>query len=260
MKALIFAAGLGTRLKPLTDNRPKALVEVKGEPLLAHVLHKLARSGYTEVVINVHHFGEQIIDYVATHPIEGMTIRISDERAELLDTGGGIRQAGTRFTQDGAPFLIHNVDIFSNLDLKEFYTVHPTTEGATLLVSERKTSRYLLFRPSDNRLVGWTNVQTGEVKSPYPNLHVEDCRMYAFAGIHLFSPSLLPLMADWPQRFSIIDFYLSVADKVPIIGVPKADLQFIDVGKPETLKLVEEDFLINTNIQIVFNTPNGNKL
>jgi len=260
MKALIFAAGLGTRLKPLTDNRPKALVEVKGEPLLAHVLHKLARSGYTEVVINVHHFGEQIIDYVATHPIEGMTIRISDERAELLDTGGGIRQAGTRFTQDGAPFLIHNVDIFSNLDLKEFYTVHPTTEGATLLVSERKTSRYLLFRPSDNRLVGWTNVQTGEVKSPYPNLRVEDCRMYAFAGIHLFSPSLLPLMADWPQRFSIIDFYLSVADKVPIIGVPKADLQFIDVGKPETLKLVEEDFLINTNIQIVFNTPNGNKL
>lgn len=260
MKALIFAAGLGTRLKPLTDNRPKALVEVKGEPLLAHVLHKLARSGYTEVVINVHHFGEQIIDYVATHPIEGMTIRISDERAELLDTGGGIRQAGTRFTQDGAPFLIHNVDIFSNLDLKEFYTVHPTTEGATLLVSERKTSRYLLFRPSDNRLVGWTNVQTGEVKSPYPNLRVEDCRMYAFAGIHLFSPSLLPLMADWPQRFSIIDFYLSVADKVPIIGMPKADLQLIDVGKPETLKLVEEDFLINTNIQIVFNTPNGNKL
>lgn len=260
MKALIFAAGLGTRLKPLTDNRPKALVEVKGEPLLAHVLHKLARSGYTEVVINVHHFGEQIIDYVATHPIEGMTIRISDERAELLDTGGGIRQAGTQFTQDGAPFLIHNVDIFSNLDLKEFYTVHPTTEGATLLVSERKTSRYLLFRPSDNRLVGWTNVQTGEVKSPYPNLRVEDCRMYAFAGIHLFSPSLLPLMADWPQRFSIIDFYLSVADKVPIIGVPKADLQLIDVGKPETLKLAEEDFLINTNIQIVFNTPNGNKL
>ena len=239
MKALIFAAGLGTRLKPLTDNRPKALVEVKGEPLLAHVLHKLARSGYTEVVINVHHFGEQIIDYVATHPIEGMTIRISDERNELLDTGGGIRQAGNLFTNDDRPFLIHNVDIFSNLDLKEFYTAHPATEGATLLVSERKTSRYLLFRPTDNRLVGWTNVQTGEVKSPYPNLRVEDCRMYAFAGIHLFSPSLLPLMADWPQRFSIIDFYLSVADKVPIIGVPKADLQLIDVGKPETLKLVE---------------------
>lgn len=243
MKALIFAAGLGTRLKPLTDNKPKALVEVCDEPLLAHVLRKLSQSGYTEVVINVHHFGEQIIDYVNQHPIEGMTIRISDERAGLLDTGGGIRQAGNLFTNDGRPFLIHNVDIFSNLDLKEFYTTHPTTEGATLLVSERKTSRYLLFAPKDNRLVGWTNIQTGEVKSPYPNLRVEDCRMYAFAGIHLFSQSLLQLMTDWPSRFSIIDFYLSVADRVPIIGVPKSDLQLVDVGKPDTLAQVPEELI-----------------
>ena len=243
MKALIFAAGLGTRLKPLTDNKPKALVEVYGEPLLAHVLRKLARSGYTEVVINVHHFGEQIIDYIGQHPIEGMDIRISDERTALLDTGGGIRQAGELFTQDGKPFLIHNVDIFSNLDLKDFYTTYPTCEGATLLVSERKTSRYLLFNPTDNRLVGWTNTQTGEVKSPYPNLRVEDCRMYAFAGIHLFSQSLLQWMKDWPSRFSIIDFYLSVADKVPIIGVPKSDLQLIDVGKPETLASITRDFI-----------------
>lgn len=246
MKALIFAAGLGTRLRPLTDTRPKALVEVNGKPLLAHVLEKLTRSGYTEVVINVHHFGEQIIDYVANHPIEGVTIRISDERTALLDTGGGIRQAGSLFTPDGTPFLIHNVDIFSNLDLKEFYTQHPTTEGATLLVSERKTSRYLLFNPSDNRLVGWTNIQTGEVKSPYPDLRVEDCRMYAFAGIHLFSQSLLKYMDEWPSRFSIIDFYLSVADKVPIIGVPKADLQLIDVGKPETLAQLTENLLTQT--------------
>ena len=195
------------------------------------------------MVINVHHFGEQIIDYVSQHPIEGMTIHISDERAELLDTGGGIRQAGNLFTNDGRPFLIHNVDIFSNLDLKEFYTTHPTTEGATLLVSERKTSRYLLFDPSDNRLVGWTNIQTGEVKSPYPNLRVEDCRMYAFAGIHLFSQSLLQLMTDWPSRFSIIDFYLSVADRVPIIGVPKSDLQLIDVGKPDTLAQVPKELI-----------------
>ena len=243
MKALIFAAGLGTRLKPLTDNKPKALVEVYDEPLLAHVLRKLSRSGYTEVVINVHHFGEQIIDYIGQHPIEGMDIRISDERTALLDTGGGIRQAGELFTQDGKPFLIHNVDIFSNLDLKDFYTTYPTCEGATLLVSERKTSRYLLFNPTDNRLVGWTNIQTGEVKSPYPNLRVEDCRMYAFAGIHLFSQSLLQWMKDWPSRFSIIDFYLSVADKVPIIGVPKSDLHLVDVGKPETLASITRDFI-----------------
>lgn len=244
MKALIFAAGLGTRLKPLTDSRPKALVEVYNEPLLAHVLRKLSKAGYTEVVINVHHFGEQIIDYVNSHPIEGMDIRISDERAQLLDTGGGIRQAGRLFTDDGHPFLIHNVDIFSNLDVKSFYADNLRNEGATLLVSERKTSRYLLFSPEDNRLVGWTNIQTGEVKSPYPDLRVEDCRMYAFAGIHLFSPSLLPLMNEWPTRFSIIDFYLSVADKVPIIGVPKADLQLIDVGKPDTLHQVPRELLV----------------
>ncbi len=244
MKALIFAAGLGTRLKPLTDSRPKALVEVYNEPLLAHVLRKLSKAGYTEVVINVHHFGEQIIDYVNSHPINGMDIRISDERAQLLDTGGGIRQAGHLFTDDGHPFLIHNVDIFSNLDVKSFYADNLRNKGATLLVSERKTSRYLLFSPEDNRLVGWTNIQTGEVKSPYPNLCIADCRMYAFAGIHLFSPSLLPLMNEWPSRFSIIDFYLSVADKVPIIGVPKADLQLIDVGKPDTLHQVPRELLV----------------
>ena len=243
MKALIFAAGLGTRLRPLTNDRPKALVEIEGKPLLAHVIEKLRKAGYTEVVINVHHFGEQIIDYIDKHPVEGMKFIISDERAELLDTGGGIRQAGALFTQDNKPFLIHNVDIFSNLDVKEFYTMHPTVEGATLLVSERKTSRYLLFNPEDNRLMGWTNIQTGEVKSPYPNLRVEDCRMYAFAGIHLFSQSLLQWMKDWPSRFSIIDFYLSVADKVPIIGVPKSDLQLIDVGKPETLASITRDFI-----------------
>lgn len=243
MKALIFAAGLGTRLKPLTDTRPKALVETNGEPLLAHLLRKLSHSGYTEVVINVHHFGEQIIRYVDTHTVEGMDIRISDERDELLDTGGGIRRAGTLFTDDGSPFLVHNVDIFSNLDLQQFHLQHPTDEGATLLVSERKTSRYLLFHPSDNRLMGWTNVQTGEVKSPYPALRVEECRMYAFAGIHLFSPSLLPLMREWPARFSIIDFYLSVANRVPIIGAPKADLKLIDVGRPETLAQVTAEWI-----------------
>ena len=245
MKALIFAAGLGTRLKPLTDTKPKALVEIYDQPLLGHVLRKLSKAGYTEVVINVHHFGEQIIDYVATHPIEGMTIRISDERTELLDTGGGIRQAGNLFSNDGRPFLIHNVDIFSNLDVADFYHQHHHCEGATLLVSERKTSRYLLFNPEDNRLMGWTNIQTGEVKSPYPNLRVETCRMYAFAGIHLFSPSLLPLMESWPTRFSIIDFYLQSCQKAQLGGYVKEDLQLIDIGKMETLTKAEE--FINYN-------------
>lgn len=239
MKALVFAAGLGTRLRPLTDNRPKALVEVAGKPLLAHVLERLSRAGFKQVVINVHHFGDQIIRYIARHPVEGMDIRISDERELLLDTGGGIRKAGRAFTPDGQPFLVHNVDIFSSLDLADFYRTHQAHEGATLLVSRRKTSRYLLFHPTEGRLMGWTNVQTGEVKSPYPHLRPEDCTPLAFAGIHLFHPTLLPLMEPFGERFSIIDFYLSVADKVPILAAPQPGLQLIDVGKPETLAEAE---------------------
>lgn len=239
MKALIFAAGLGTRLRPLTDSCPKALVNVAGKPLLGHLLERLTKAGFNEIVINVHHFAEQIIQYVHDHPIEGVDVRISDERTLLLDTGGGIRQAARCFSADGKPFLVHNVDIFSNLDLCEFYRSHAYCGGASLLVSPRKTSRYLLFDPRDNRLKGWTNVQTGEVKSPYPNLRVEDCVPYAFAGIHLFSPELLPYMERWGDRFSIIDFYLSVADKMPVYGVPESDLQLIDVGKPDTLAQAE---------------------
>lgn len=239
MKALIFAAGLGTRLKPLTDTRPKALVEVAGKPLLAHVMQRLVKAGFTEIVINVHHFADQIVEYVETHPIEGVSVRISDERDLLLDTGGGIRKAAGCFTPDERPFLVHNVDIFSNLDLGAFYRANEAHEGATLLVSQRKTSRYLLFHPEENRLMGWTNIQTGEVKSPYPHLRVNECTPYAFAGIHLFHPALLDYMKSFGERFSIIDFYLSVADKMPILAAPKEDLQLVDVGKPETLALAE---------------------
>ncbi len=239
MKALIFAAGLGTRLRPLTDTCPKALVQVAGKPLLAHLMERLAAAGFDEIVINVHHFAEQIIRYVDEHPMAGVSVRISDEQAQLLDTGGGIRQAARLFTGDGQPFLVHNVDIFSNLDLGAFYRSNAGCQGATLLVSQRQTSRYLLFSPDDHRLVGWTNIQTGEVKSPYPGLRVDECVPYAFAGIHLFSPSLLPYMDEWDARFSIIDFYLSVADKVPIYASPHPQLQLIDVGKPETLRQAE---------------------
>lgn len=242
MNALIFAAGLGTRLKPLTDTMPKALVPVSGKPLLQHVLDNLVTSGFREIVINVHHFAQQIIDYLDTHPIEGIEIKISDERNLLLDTGGGIRQAATHFGNNN-PFLVHNVDIMSNLDLADFYhrnTKH-TNRGATLLVSKRNTSRYLLFNPENDRLVGWTNIETGEIKSPYPNLDIEACKAYAFAGIHLNNPlAILPLMKGWKERFSIIDFYLSVCDKIPIIADVKDDLQLIDVGKLDSLAKAEQ--------------------
>lgn len=242
MKAMIFAAGLGTRLKPLTDTLPKALVPVNGKPLLEHLILKMKAAGITDITINVHHFAEKILSFLEEHDHFGICIRISDERTELLETGGGIRHAIPLLragdAQEDTPVLIHNVDILSNLDLKEFCTTHPDAD-ATLLVSSRNTARYLLF-DEGNRLVGWTNLQTGEVKSPYPELDVTACRKYAFAGIHLFSPALFPEMESWDEKFSIIDFYLSLADKKIIKAFPKEDLRLVDVGKLDSLALAEE--------------------
>ena len=168
-QAMIFAAGLGTRLKPLTDRMPKALVPVAGEPLLAHVIRKLKAEGFTRIVVNVHHFADQIIDYLHTHDF-GVEIHISDETSKLLDTGGGIRHAAHWFGTD-SPVLIHNVDILSNANLSRLYD--SAVADAALLVSDRVTKRYLLFGEG-KRLVGWTNVETGEVRSPHADLCVTD--------------------------------------------------------------------------------------
>ncbi|MCD8317428.1 MAG: nucleotidyltransferase family protein [Paraprevotella sp.] len=243
MEAMIFAAGLGTRLKPLTDTMPKALVPVGGKPLLEILIRKLAASGFTDIVINVHHFADQIIRFVEAHDSFGVRIRFSDESRGLLDTGGGIRKAVPLLREgnpSGRPFLVHNVDILSNVDLAEFYR-HGAEASALLLVSERETQRYLLF-DDENRLVGWTNVKTGEVKSPYAGLDVAGCRKYAFAGIHLFSPRLFPYFEGIADRFSIIDFYLSVCDREPIYAYPRPGLKLLDVGKQDTLRRAEEFF------------------
>ena len=239
MQAMIFAAGLGTRLKPITDTRPKALVEVGGKPLIKHVIGKLEAAGAQRIVVNVHHFASQIVDYLKQKDNFGLDIEISDESEKLLDTGGGIRKARPLFFPD-MPILIHNVDILSNVNLSDFYK-SALGNDATLLVSSRKTKRYLLFG-DDMRLVGWTNIETGEVKSPYSNLDPATCRMFAFSGIHVFSPSLFPLMDAYPDKFGIIDFYLKVCDKVRIMGVAKSDLRLMDVGKLDTLQQAE-DFL-----------------
>ena len=248
MQAMIFAAGLGTRLKPLTDRIPKALVRVGGEPLLKRVIFRLKDAGFTRIVVNVHHFSSQIIDYLRDNDNFGMDIRISDETDKLLETGGGIRKAWPLFDAH-EPVLIHNVDILSNVDLGKFYQIETkdlTEESqeaspeekplaARLLVSERKTKRYLLFDDS-MRLVGWTNIETGEVKSPYPHLDSAKCKMYAFSGIHMVAPSIFPLMEEEPDKFPIMDFYLKHCDKVRIEGYVKNDLRLMDVGKQETLK------------------------
>ena len=233
---MIFAAGLGTRLKPLTDTMPKALVPVGGKPLIEHVVEKLKVAGVERIVVNVHHFARQVVNYLQEHGNFGVNISISDESAKLLDTGGGLKKAAPLFMPD-APVLIHNVDILSNVDLVQFYEDSKCCD-ATLLVSERKTKRYLLFN-DDMRLVGWTNIETGEVKSPYKDLNVSSCKMYAFSGIHVFSPRLFPLMDDFPDKFGIIDFYLKVCGEAVIKGCLKPDLRLLDVGKLDTLAEAE---------------------
>ena len=239
MKAMVFAAGLGTRLKPITDTLPKALVPVCGQPLLYHTIHKLKAAGYTDVVVNVHHFAGQIREYLATHDF-GLNISISDESDQLLETGGGILHARNLLEPLEVPFLIHNVDIVSNLDIPWFRAQMRPDALATLLVSERKTQRYLLFN-EEMRLVGWTNVATGEVRSPYPDLDPSACRRFAFAGIHNISPAIFEAFeqAGFSGRFPIMDFYLAACARYPIYGAVAQDLQLVDVGKIETLPEAE---------------------
>lgn len=240
MKAMIFAAGLGTRLKPLTDHMPKALVPVAGKPMLEHVIGKLKAAGFDEIVINVHHFAEQIIEFLKKNHDFGIKIWISDETEMLLDTGGGIKKASSFFSGN-EPFLVHNVDILSNTDLKSLYAYHSESgNDATLLVSPRKTVRYLLFDGED-RLCGWVNKDTLQTKPEGFVYQPAIQKEYAFSGIHVISPTLFNYMGEnWSGKFSIMDFYLQTCRKARIGGYAKEDLQLIDIGKPETLAKAEE--------------------
>ena len=206
MKAMIFAAGLGTRLRPLTDTLPKALVPISGKPLLQHTIEKLKRAGFDEIIINIHHFGQQIIDFVAENQSFGIRIEFSDERDKLLDTGGGIKKAAW-FFNDGEPFLVHNVDILSNIDLRELLAFQKGSSSvATLVCSKRQTSRYLLFEGS------------GHLRA------------------------ILDRMQEWPDAFSVIDFYIGICHENIISSYTPSGLQTIDAGKPETLSGAERFF------------------
>lgn len=241
---MLFAAGLGTRLRPLTDTMPKAMVPINGRPLIDIVLRHLIQQGASEVVVNVHHFAQQIVDYIKSNnwPIP---ISISDESEQLLNTGGGLRQASRLFTNDGAPILIHNVDILSNAPLQSFYNEHLQAD-ATLMVSERDTQRYLLF-DDEMRLRGWTNIATGEVRSPFGAINPSDFHRYAFSGIHMFSPRLFHLMEEWPKAFPIMDFYLQVCAKANVRGYVQPNLRLLDVGKLNTLHEAEH-FIIELGL------------
>ena len=236
MQAMLFAAGLGTRLRPLTDHTPKALVRVDGKPLIDIVIKRLKDCGCKHIVVNVHHFAQQIINHLADNKW-GINVEISDESQELLDTGGGLKKAFPLFATE-SPVLIHNVDIISNADLQSFYSEN-TGNAATLLVSDRQTQRYLLF-DRNMKLVGWTNVSTGEIRTPFPGLDVTKCRKLAFSGIHLVRPDIVaPLMEQSPDKFPIMDFYLQNCHKIEIKGVMADNLKLLDVGKQQTLEAAE---------------------
>ena len=238
MKALIFAAGLGTRLKPLTDTMPKALVPIDGKPLLEHVILKLKAAGFNQIIVNVHHFPDQIIEFLKSKNNCDLRIEISDERDKLLDTGGGVKKAKW-FFDDGKPFLVHNVDILSNIDLQLLYQQHlETSLLATLVVSERDTFRYFLF-DKEARLKGWINEKTGEVRPD----HLANTQLFnklAFSGIQVLSPDVFKLMDHFPDHFSIVDFYLRNAAQQKIKAYVPHALKMIDVGKLNVLTEAEQ--------------------
>jgi len=238
MKAMIFAAGLGTRLKPITDSIPKALVPINDKPLLQHVIEKLISSGFNELIINVHHFPKQIINFLKTNNNFGIRIEVSDERELLLDTGGGLKKVKW-FFDDGKPFLVHNVDILSNIDLKSLYNEHSRTGAmATLAVSQRETFRYFLF-DDDLKLRGWKNKKTGEIKPSdlrKPDLFNE----LAFSGIQILSPSVFDYMKSTNEVFSITNFYIENCKSIDIRGFIPENYRMIDVGKLNSLEEAEK--------------------
>jgi NDP-sugar pyrophosphorylase family protein len=231
MKAMILAAGLGTRLRPLTDSRPKALVEVGGRTLLEITLSRLRACGVREVIINVHHFVDQVVAYLQANNNLGMRIEVSREDI-LLDTGGGLNKAGYFFLADHEPFILHNVDVLSSIDLKRMLEFHNKSQAlATLAVKERKTSRYLLF--DDELQLCGRRSGDGSVQELVRS--TEEAQALAFCGIHIISPRLLKLMTQ-EGTFSIIDSYLRLAGQGEKILAFRADEYYWrDLGRPNDI-------------------------
>ncbi len=232
MQAMILAAGLGTRLKPITNEIPKALVEVNGKTLLEIAIRKLIENDFRKIVINVHHFADKVKKFLDQNTFAA-DIFISDESELLLETGGGIRHAKSYF--DESPVLIHNVDIISNLDLKEFYQYHLSDDSAaSLVVSNRISNRYLLFN-DENILCGWQDIKKDE------KIVVRDdfkLNQLAFNGIHILNPGLINLFPD-EKVFSIIKAYLKIAASEDIHAYISDDIKWVDVGKADSLEKAE---------------------
>ena len=243
MKAMLFAAGLGTRLKPFTDSHPKALAEVNGKTLLERNIRYLQKFGITEVIVNVHHFADQIIEAIEKNKGWGSTITISDERDAVLETGGGLKKAAWYF-EGRQSFVVMNVDMLTDLDLGELILQHQQEKPlATLAVTQRNSSRYFLF-DWRGHLCGWRNVQTGEEKPHDLKTSVEDyeeLKMKAFSGIHIIDPIIFSLIKQ-EGKFSMVDVYLDLMQKNKINSFDHTGGILVDVGKPESIIKAAELF------------------
>lgn len=228
---MILAAGLGTRLKPLTDHKPKVLLRAGEYTLLEFAIKKLQKYGFNDLIINIHHHGNQIIEYLIEHDNFGCNITISDETNQLLNTGGAIRKAA-HFLNDQKPFIVYNADIISNIDLFHLYEYHIETGGlATLVVRRRETSRYLLFDEL-MQLTEWQNREKG--LSKIVRITEKPPKPFAFSGIHVISPAIFNLLPN-NEAFSIIDAYLEIARVNRIVGYVDESSLFADAGKPDSL-------------------------
>lgn len=236
MKAMIFAAGLGTRFKPWTDKHPKALAVVNGKSLLQRNVEYLQRYGISDVVVNVHHFAEQVEEAIEKANGWGSRITISNERDEVLETGGGLLKAKPLL--QGSTFLTLNVDILTDVDLRDFISHHQQNKAdISLGVTDRTTSRYLLF-DEENRLCGWRNVSTGQERITVAK---ENFFQKAYSGLAVFEPAVLDAITQ-TGKFSLIDVYLSLAASHKIIGYNHSHNKVLDVGKPESVALAEAMF------------------
>jgi len=239
MKAMVLAAGLGTRLRPLTDHKPKALVEIAGRTLLEITLHRLKSFGVKEAVVNVHHFADQVVEYLKAHDNFAMRIEVSREDV-LLDTGGGLKKAAWFFLEKGTddPFILHNVDVVSSIDLAQMMKSHKDAGSlATLAVQRRESSRQLLFDGSC-QLCGR---QAGRDREPEIVRQAPGLEPLAFAGIHVISPRFLKMMSEY-GIFSVIDCYLRHAGQNEKISAFRADqYSWRDLGKPDSIRAAALD-------------------
>ena len=233
MVGMIFAAGLGTRLKPLTDTMPKALVPLAGKPLLQWQVEKLRDAGIRDIVVNVHHFADQVIEAIHKNEGWGCAITVSDERDALLDTGGGLKKMyNVQRTMYQGPILACNVDILSNIDICALVRAYERTGISQLVVSERTTQRYLCF-DEDNRLCGWTNIATGEMKG------TDGCHL-AFSGMQILNAEVLNRLAEMSEsKFSLIDFYLRIMQTTPLMAYVPDNYRMMDVGKIDQIEEAE---------------------